>query len=399
MTKPTTSTTPTISALTTVRLTQPFRIQHPWIFARIVAKPAERIPPGSVVEVIGQDGKFVGRGFYNGHARIGVRLLTTDLNEVVDTDFFSRRIKQAITWRRDLGLFQKTTGMRLIHSEGDGLSGLIVDLLGDILAIQFTSAGMFRQREVIKQVLLEQFPQTRVYWFAESRIQKQESFDCWEMPAPEPVVIEEQGVRFHVAVGSKHKTGFFADQRDNRRLLAELCEGKDVLDVCCHSGGFGLYAKVIGKAKTVTGIDLDEAEALTTARANATLNNVDINFHAADAADYMKQAAQRGERYDVVILDPAKQTRSADKVDAALGEYWRLNRLAMQIVKPGGILLSCSCSGLISEEQFLSTIRQAARDERRDAQVFRLSGAAPDHPFLAHVDEGRYLKAVWVRLL
>ncbi|MBM4253623.1 MAG: class I SAM-dependent rRNA methyltransferase [Deltaproteobacteria bacterium] len=382
----------------TVRLTQPFKIQHPWIFARAVAKPAERIPPGTVVEVLGVDGSFVGRGFYNGHSRIGVRLLTTDQGEQVDAAFFASRIERAIEWRRHLGLFQKTTGMRLIHSEGDGLSGLIVDLLGGILAIQFTSAGMFRQREQIKSILLSHFPEARVYWFAEKRIQKQESFDCWEIPAPDPVVIEEQGVRFHVAVGSKHKTGFFADQRENRLHLASLSAGKDILDVCCHTGGFGLYAKVIGHAKSVTGIDLDDAEALTTARANASLNGVDINFIAADASDYMKQAALRGDRYDVVVLDPAKQTRSADKIDGALNEYWRLNRLALPLVKPGGILLTCSCSGLISEDEFLGTIKQAARDERREAQIFRLSGAAPDHPFLAHVGEGRYLKAVWARI-
>ena len=385
--------------LPTVRLTQPFKIQHPWIFARAVAKPSERIPPGTIVEVLGVDGGFVGRGFYNGHSRIGVRLLTTDRDEQVDVDFFAGRIERAIRWRRELGLFQKTTGLRLIHSEGDGLSGLIVDLLGGILAIQFTSAGMFRQREVIKSILLNHFPESRVYWFAEKRIQKQESFDCWDMPSPDPVVIEEQGVRFHVEVGSKHKTGFFADQRDNRLQLASLCKDKDVLDICCHTGGFGLYAKVIGQARSVTGIDLDDTEALATARANATLNGVDINFVAADAAEYMRQAAQRGDRYDVVILDPAKQTRSADKIDAALNEYWRLNRLALPLVKPGGILLTCSCSGLISEEDFLGTLRQAARDEQREAQIFRLSGAAPDHPFLAHVSEGRYLKAVWARIV
>ncbi|MBM4252464.1 MAG: class I SAM-dependent rRNA methyltransferase [Deltaproteobacteria bacterium] len=385
--------------LPTVRLTQPFKIQHPWIFARAVAKPTERIPPGTLVEVLGVDGKFVGRGFYNGHSRIGVRLLTTDPTEQVDAGFFAARIERAIEWRRQLGLFEKTTGMRLIHSEGDGLSGLIVDLLGGVLAIQFTSAGMFRQRELIKSLLLIHFPEACVYWFAEKRIQKQESFDCWDMPAPDPVVIEEQGVRFHVAVGSKHKTGFFADQRENRLQLARLCAGKDVLDVCCHTGGFGLYAKVIGQAKSVIGVDLDEAEALTTARANATLNGVAIDFIAADASEYMREAAKRGDRFDVVILDPAKQTRSADKVDAALHEYWRLNRLALPLVKPGGILLTCSCSGLISEDDFIATIKNAARDEQREAQIFRLSGAAPDHPFLAHVSEGRYLKAVWARIL
>ena len=382
----------------TVQLNKNLRIHHPWVFGRLLDKPSERIPPGTIVDAMNPDGTFAGRGFYNARARIGLRVLTTDQSEVVDAAFFAARIGQAVAWRREQGLLQPRCGVRLVHAEGDGLSGLVVDLFDDVLAIQFFSAGMFRQREVIKAALLELFPAARVYWFAEKRVQKQESFDCWEMEAPSSVVIEEHGVKFQVAVGSKHKTGFFADQRDNRRLLSELCAGKSVADLCCHSGGFALFAKVKGQASRVVGVDLDAEEALPTARANAALNGADIEFVAADVMDWLRDAAKSKTTYDVVILDPAKQTRSADKVDEALNDYYHMNRLAMPVVARGGILLSCSCSGLITEEQFLGVIKQAARDSGRQAQVFRLSGAGTDHPFMAHVPEGRYLKAVWCRI-
>ena len=387
-----------MSPYPTVLLNKNIRINHPWVFGRLLDKPSVRIPPGTVVDAINPDGSFAGRGFYNARARIGLRVLTTDQSEVVDAAFFAKRLQQAVQWRRDQGLLQPRAGVRLVHAEGDGLSGLVVDLFDDVLAIQFFSAGMFRQREVIKAALQELFPAAAVYWFAEKRVQKQESFDCWEMEAPSSVVIEEHGVKFHVAVGSKHKTGFFADQRANRSLLAELCAGKSVADLCCHTGGFALFAKLKGQATKVIGVDLDDDEALPTARANAALNGVDIEFLAADVMDWLREATKAKTTYDVLILDPAKQTRSAEKIDEALSDYYHMNRLAMPVVSPGGVLLSCSCSGLISEEQFLGVIKQAARDSGRQAQIFRISGADIDHPFMAHVPEGRYLKAVWCRI-
>ena len=383
-----------------VRLSRPFKLSHPWIFSRLVLKPEGRIPPGTVVDVVGPDGAFVGRGFYNARTRIGVRILTTDQNEPIDRAFFARRIGEAVRLRRDqLALFGRTNALRLVHSEGDRLSGLIVDLYGDVLALQYFAAGMFRMRETIMDVLKECFPSARFYWFAEARVQKQESFDCWEVPRPEPVVIEEQGVRFHVAVGSMHKTGFFTDQRDNRLAIGRLAGPPTrVLDLCCNTGGFALYAKVLGKAAEVTAIDLDD-EALKVARANAALNDVEIDFQAADIFAWLQSAATRGDSYDLVVLDPAKQTRSAERVDGALAQYFGMNRLAMQVVKKGGILLTCSCSGLITEEQFLDVIRRAAHVSGRHAQIFQVSGAAEDHPFLANVPESRYLKAVYCRVL
>ncbi len=381
-----------------VKLLRPYRMSHPWIFGRLLDKPDERIPPGTVVDVLQPGGEFLGRGFYNGRARIGIRLLTTDAAEAIDLAFFVRRLGRALELRRDqLKLFGVTNAMRLVHSEGDSLSGLVVDLYDDVLAIEYFSAGMFRARALIHEALKSFFPEARLYWFAEKRVQKQESFDCWDVEAPGLVTIHEHGLKFEVNVGSAHKTGFFPDQRDNRLLLADLCAGKNVADLCCHTGGFTIYAKAKGQAKTAVGVDLDP-ESLVVARRNAELNSADVSFEAADVYQWLKDAAAAGKRYDVVILDPTKQTRSADQVDAALDQYVAMSKLAMAVVSPGGVLLTCSCSGLITESQFLEAVRRAALHARRDAQIFRLSGAAPDHPFLAEVPEGRYLKAVWCRL-
>ncbi|GBD36611.1 Ribosomal RNA large subunit methyltransferase I [bacterium HR36] len=204
-------------------------------------------------------------------------------------------------------------------------------------------------------------------------------------------------MRFRVAPGSKHKTGFFLDQRENRRMLAELCTGKRVLDLCCHSGGFGIYAAVRGQAAEVTGVDLDE-EALALAAENARLNRVAVRWVQADIFPWLRDALRYGKTFDVVVLDPSKQTRSREDVEAACKKYLDMNRLALQVVERGGVLLTCSCTGLVSEERFLDIIRHAGRLTQRQLQIFRLSGAAPDHPFYAHVPEGRYLKCAWCRV-
>ncbi len=386
------------ATLPIVKLRIARRSDHPWIFQKMIEKPAQRLRPGTVVDIVDRDGRWVGRGFYNGHSRIGLRVLTSDPAEVIDAGFFERRMTQAIAWRRDwLHLDRVTNAYRLIHAEGDGLSGLVVDRFGDVLVLEFFAAGMYRYRELLCGVLKEHFPGARFYWFAEEHIQKQESFDCREPEVPEPVVIEEHGVRFLVAPGSKHKTGFFLDQRDNRRHLAEHCAGKRVLDLCCNTGGFAIYAARLGQAAEVTGVDLDE-NALALARENAALNRVHIRFVQADIFPWLRDAIRYGKRWDVVVLDPSKQTRSREDVSAACQRYLDMNRLALQVVAPGGVFLSCSCTGLISEERFLDVLRHAGRLVNRQLQIFRLSGAAADHPFFAHVPEGRYLKCVWCRV-
>jgi 23S rRNA (cytosine1962-C5)-methyltransferase len=390
---------PENETLPVIQLKTERRSTHPWIFQKMVEKPAVKPKPGSVVEIVDREGNFAGRGFYNGHSRISLRVLTADPAEHIDEAFFARRIAEAVSLRRDvLKLDVVTDAYRLIHSEGDGLSGLVVDRFAGTLVVEYFSAGMFRQRELIRRCLLAHFPDASVYAFAEEHVQKQESFDFNAPPAPQPAVIREHGVAFHAAPGTKHKTGFFADQRDNRKLLSGFCDGKRVLDRCCNSGGFAIYAKTIGNASEAVGVDLDE-EILGVAERNAKLNKARVRFVQADIFAWLRDVAVNNrDRYDVVVLDPAKMTRDREQVIPALKKYLDMNKLALAAVKPGGIFLTCSCTGLVSEEQFLDMLRRAAFYANRTVQVLKVSGAGPDHPFLANVPESRYLKAVFCRV-
>jgi 23S rRNA (cytosine1962-C5)-methyltransferase len=384
--------------LPAVRLKIERRSSHPWVFQKMVERPAVKVPNGAVVDVLDRDGKWVGRGLYNAHSRIALRILTADPNEAIDAGWFAGKIGRAVELRRDLlKLDEVTDAYRVVHSEADGLSGLVVDRFGSTLVIEFFAAGMYKQREAIQAALSRHYPDARFYWFAEEHVGKQESFDCRSLEPPPPFTITEHGVRFRVAPGSKHKTGFFADQRDNRQTLAGFCEGKRVLDLCCNTGGFAVYAKVLGRAAEVTGVDLDE-QAIALAKQNANLNQVRVTFTQADIFAWLRDVLPSGNRFDVVVLDPAKMTRDRDAVDQALKKYLDMNRLALQAVAPGGVFLTCSCTGLVSEETFLDTIRRAAWQAGRAVQVFKVAGAGPDHPFLAHVQEGRYLKAVFCRV-
>jgi 23S rRNA (cytosine1962-C5)-methyltransferase len=385
-------------SLPQVRLKIERRSAHPWIFQKMVEKPAHRLPGGSVVDILDRAGQWVGRGLYNGHSRIALRVLTADAGEAIDADFFARRLANAVALRRQwLNLDAVTNAYRLVHSEGDGLSGLVVDRFDATIVLEFFSAGMYRFRETIQQALSSHYPDCRFYWFAEEHVQKQESFDCRSPEPPPPGVIVEHGLRFRVAPGSKHKTGFFADQRDNRRELAGFCAGRRVLDLCCNTGGFAVYAKALGRAEEVIGVDLDE-QVIALAKQNANLNQARVRFVQADLFPWLRDIRPTGQRFDVVVLDPSKQTRDREEIEFALKRYLDMNRLALQAVAPGGIYLTCSCTGLVSEEAFLEMLRRAAWQAGRTVQVLRVAGAAPDHPYLLHVPEGRYLKAVFCRV-
>lgn len=381
-----------------VRLKIVRRSSHPWIFQKMVEKPTTRLPGGTVVDIEDRDGQWVGRGLYNGHSRIALRMLTADRNEAIDGDFFRRRLTRAVELRQKmLGLEAVTDAYRLVHSEGDDLSGLVIDRFGATLVLEFFSAGMYRFRPVIQEVLGELFPGAGFYWFMEEHVQKQEAIDCRSPEPPAAGVISEHGLRFRVAPGSKHKTGFFLDQRENRLTLASFCGGKKVLDLCCNTGGFAVYAKAKGQAEEVIGLDLDE-EVIALAKQNANLNQARLRFVQADLFQWLREVIPTGQRFDVVVLDPSKQTRDREEIGFALKRYFDMNRLALQAVAPGGIFLTCSCTGLIREEDFLETLRRAAWQAGRLLQVLKISGAAADHPFLIHVPEGRYLKAVFCRV-
>ncbi|SDY87995.1 23S rRNA (cytosine1962-C5)-methyltransferase [Lysobacter sp. yr284] len=384
--------------LPTVRLKNAWKSTHPWIFQRLVDKPAQRPKPGSIVEVVGVDGEWIGRGFYNGHSRIALRMLENDPDVAVDADWFARKIAAAVSLRRDvLRLDEVSDAWRVVHSEGDGISGLVVDRYGDLLVVEYFSAGAFRHREWIYDALRAQFPGCRFYAFADEHVQKQESFDFRGTEAVPPATITEYGIKFRADPAGAHKTGFFADQRENREWLSQQVAGKRVLDLCCNTGGFGVYAKVRG-AEEVIGVDID-ADVIGIAKGNAKLNGAHVKFVQADIFPYLRDMGNAGERFDVVILDPAKMTRDREQVIPALKKYLDMNKLALGVVKPGGLFATFSCTGLVSEDQFLDMLRRAAFYAGRTVQVLRVAGAGADHPWLAQVPESRYLKAVFCRVL
>ncbi len=281
-------------ALPVVRLRNAWRSSHPWIFQKLVEKPTPRPKPGTIVDVVGIDGEWIGRGFYNGHSRIAVRILETDPNVPVDAGWFSRKIAEAVALRREvLRLDEVSDAWRVVHSEGDGLSGLVVDRYADLLVLEYFSAGMFRHREWIMEALREQFPGCRFHAFADEHVQKQESFDFHGTPGTEPAIITEHGIRFRADPSGAHKTGFFADQRENREWLSRQVAGKRVLDLCCNTGGFAVYSAVRGAADVV-GVDIDAA-VIEIARGNAKLNGVRPRFVQGDIFPWLGGASKPGE--------------------------------------------------------------------------------------------------------
>ncbi len=387
----------TIADLPTIHLTTRRLPGHPWIWSSQVRKPATRLPPGSVVDVVDAEGRFVGRGFWNGHARVALRILTSDPAMAVDADCIASRIRRAVALRRDLlDLDTVSDAWRVINSEGDGLSGLIVDRYADTLVLDYVAAGMWRLREAIEAALLEAFPGSTLYSFAEKHVQKQESFDCRDGTPPAPVQIHEHGLRFHAAPGSGHKTGFFADQRDNRARFAALVEGRRVLDLCCNAGGFAIHA-MAGGARAAIGVDAD-AGILDIARANAAANAIDMRFEQADLFDWLRAARERGERFDALVLDPPKLTRDRRQIKQALKKYFAMNRLALDVLETDGLLLTCSCTGLVGVDDFHEMLRRVGLSAGRDIQILHSAGAGLDHPVAASVPEGRYLKAAFCRV-
>lgn len=379
----------------TVRLRVRGARGHLHFFQKMVHRPDAPIDPGTLVDVVDRDGAFVGRGFYNPRSTIAVRLLTTDPAEPVGDDFFRSRLRAAVALRHDLlRLPEVTDAYRVCHAEGDGLSGLIVDRLGPVLSIELFSRGFFKLLEPVKGWLLEHFPGSRFHVRADAEIAEIEGFRPPAGEALQGVVVREHGLEFRIDFEHGHKTGFFCDQRDNRCAAGRLARGLEVLDLCTYTGGFAISAAK-GGAKRVVAVDLDE-KALEVARQNGRLNKVKVDFLHADLFNYLRQAR---EKFGFVILDPSKQAREPEDLPKARRGYHDMNALAMKALAPNGLLLSCSCSGLVGEEEFLNILRAAAQTVGRTLQIFFVTGAAPDHPVSGLFPEGRYLKAVFSRVM
>lgn len=362
---------------------------HLTFFQKMVQSPEEPIQAGRIVEVRDRTGAFAGYGFFHPRSQIAVRMITFEA-KVPDAAFFEKRLSEAVELRHDrLKLPADTTAYRVCHAEGDGLGGLILDRFGGTLVAQIHSVGMYHRLEWVRPALQRHFPGAGLVLEADAVISKIEGFT---LPRQVPVgeVIVEHGAKFHVLAGGGQKTGFYCDQRENRLFLSRLAAGKSVLDLCCYSGGFAIQAARAGAAK-VTGVDVDE-DALAVARRNAKLNGVTVEFRHSDLFNYLRQLR---ETPGVIVLDPPKMIREPAEKVKAVRSYHDMNRLAFERVAEGGVVVSCSCSGLLSGPEFLEILRAAAEGARRRISILRVAGAGPDHPVSSLHPEGEYLKAVF----
>lgn len=377
---------------------------QPAIFPRLLGQVSPDARPGDFVNVYDKGGKLCGGGLYNPRAKIPLRVVSHSLQPVSE-GYFEEAIRRAVALRRDLfKLDAVTDAYRLIGSDGDGLSGITIDRYADTLMIELYSLGM-AQRLPGWLPLLHELAGTK---YARVHVDhdlgslegiKPSLFKETNEAAPAKVKIREHGVRYEVDFAEGHKTGFFCDQRDNRRALTRFTQGARVLDLCCYTAGFSLNAKVTGGADDVTAVDLDEA-AIAQAKRNANLNQARIKFVHADAFAYARQMQTNGEKWDVVICDPPKFIFTRDEHGNWEGrqKYEDLNLLALSLVKPGGIFLTCSCSGLLSLEDFEQHVIKAAHRQHRRLQFFDRTGPGVDHPVYSNCLESRYLKVLWARV-
>ncbi len=385
------------------RRARPFYGRHPWVFAGAVAEVQGDPADGDAVDLVSHAGNFVARGLYNSQSKIRVRLYSWSPDVPLDDAFFRGRLEAAAQLRREvLGLDRPGHACRLVFSEGDFLSGLAIDRYADWFVVQFTALGMARRRDLIADWLVERYRPRGVYLRTERGIGKLEGLQLQDGPLrgepPEgPIPVEENGLRFLVQLAEGQKTGFYLDQRDNRRAVAELASGRRVLDAFCYTGGFGLYAARAG-ASAVLGVDVSEP-ALALARANAEANGLsNLTFVRDDVFDRLDALVTAGERFGLVVLDPPKFARDRHAIEEALRGYRRLQAQAIRLLEPDSILVTCCCSGLIDMAMLEDLLAQLAAEANREVQILQRRGQAADHPVAVTCLESSYLKCLICRV-
>ena len=382
-----------------------FKLHHPWLFAGSVGRLEGRARPGDTVEVLADNLRPLGRAAYSPQSQIRARFWTFDPAESVDDAFFKRRVAAAVARRQSLPSLRGQQGLRLIHAESDGLPGVIADQYGDTVVIQLTSAGADKWRQAIVNALVKATGCARVYERSDSDVRGLEGLEpttgwVYGVASDAPLVIEEHGVRLAVDYAAGHKTGFYLDQRENRRLLGELAKDKEVLNCFCYTGGFSLQA-LAGGATSVLSID-SSGPALERAQANLALNpqlpNERAHWQEADVFQALRDFRKAGRMFDLIVLDPPKFAPSAAHAERAARAYKDINVLGCRLLRPGGMLMTYSCSGGIGLELFQKIVAGAAHDAGRMARIVgRLSGAA-DHPVALNFPEGEYLKGLLLEL-
>ena len=385
------------------RRAQPFFHRHPWVFQGAI-KSVEGDPQlGDEVTLVTNDGKPIARGLYNPHSKIRCRLYRWDEEGAIDRDFLSQRIDEALELRSRLFPQVNATAMhRLIYSEGDHLSGLVVDRYGDYLTLQWSSAALLQQKQAIVELLVEKLSPKGIYLRGDGKIHQQEGVtledEClYGEPPPSELILEEHGIGLAVDLLHGQKTGHYLDQRENRRVAASYLRGGRVLDLFCYTGGFALAAAKAGS--DVLAIDSSEP-ALAAATANAERNQLQsrITFEQAEVFDKLSGMLSQEERFEAVILDPPRMTRSIKNLDRALKGYRFLNSSALKILQPGGLLVTCSCSGLIDRGMFEQMLSDVALQANRRLQILETRAAGPDHPLSIHCPETDYLKCCICRV-
>lgn len=372
--------------------------RHPWLFSGAVERIDGDVNAGDILAVCRSTGDIVGKGFYNPHSQIWVRMLSFSA-QAIDKDFFKQRLDQAIQFRQKFIL--DSNAYRLIHGEADGLPGLIVDRYAEALVIQFSSLGMANQRALIVELLQELLQPNLIIERSEAQTLQEEG-----LPSSKEILygseqdteleILENGVRFRVNVLAGQKTGFFLDQRENRKLMAQLCAGKRLLNCFSYTGGFSVAAALAGA--DTTSVEISQ-NAQDMAQKNFALNGLDPDQHSfitANVFDYLREAPRD---FDVIILDPPAFVKNRKHLSKAARAYQDINRLAMKLSQPDGLVLTCSCSHYMDWELFQKIIFSAAIEANKEVQIIQRLGHAIDHPISVFHPEGEYLKAFLLRVL
>lgn len=383
----------------------PFFKHHPWVFAGAIRSVQGDPQPGDEVVLNSHEGEFIARGLFNPHSQIRVRLYSWEQAELLDRRFWKARLQSAFQMRDAMfGRESDVTAYRLVNSEADGLSGLTVDRYDRWLSVQFTSLAMAHRRDEFIELLVELAQPAGIVLRTEKGLRDAEGLEVadgllWGEPPPRPLTVFEHGLKWEVDLTEGQKTGGYLDQRDNRRALARYVGGHRVLDVFCYAGGFGLGALVWGGANDVLAIDSSEA-ALQLAQHNAEINGVADRWRCerSDGFKALEKLRDAGEQFDTVVLDPPKLTRTRSALPQALRAYHSLNRLAVSVLKPGGLLVTCSCSGLVTRDDFEQMLADVAIQSGRDLRILEARGAAPDHPVSPFCPENEYLKCYFCHL-
>lgn len=382
----------------------PFFNRHPWVFAGAIKSGGDEPVAGTEVALVTDRGEFVARGLYNPDGNIRVRLYSWDAERPLDRDFWRERVDEAVRLRETLFPQGDGEAHRLIFSEADGLSGLTIDRYGDWLTLQITSKALATRLDDIVEVLKERVQPAGIWLRTEKGIRDLEGLEIEDGPLfggepPRPIFVEENGVRFGVDLVAGQKTGCYLDQRDNRAALARYASGRRVLDLFCYAGGFGLAALVNGDAKDVLGVDASKA-AIELAERNAELNGVRerTTYRAADVFETLDALALEGRRFGAIVVDPPKMTRHRKGVEKAMKGYYRLNRMAVDLLEPDGFLLTCTCSGLVSRDLFLGMLSNVAQQSDRRLQVLEERRASADHPYSVSCLETDYLQCYVCRV-